>query len=33
LFEVGTATMMAARGAIKPIYALSQETGVAMDPK
>src|SRR3990172_9969063 len=33
MFEVGTATMMAARGAIKPVYELSKETGVDIDPK
>jgi sn-glycerol 3-phosphate transport system substrate-binding protein len=33
MFEVGTATMMAARGAIKPVYELAQETGVNLDPK
>jgi sn-glycerol 3-phosphate transport system substrate-binding protein len=33
MFEVGTATMMAARGAIKPVYELSKETGVTIDPK
>jgi len=33
MFEVGTATMMAARTAIKPVYALAQETGVNIDPK
>jgi sn-glycerol 3-phosphate transport system substrate-binding protein len=33
MFEVGTATMMAARGAIKPVYELAQETGVNIDPK
>ncbi|MFB3817643.1 MAG: sn-glycerol-3-phosphate ABC transporter substrate-binding protein UgpB [Candidatus Methylomirabilales bacterium] len=33
MFEVGTATMMAARGAIKPVYELSRETGVTIDPK
>ena len=33
MFEVGTATMMAARGAIKPVYELAQETGVSIDPK
>src|SRR5574342_568334 len=33
MFEVGTATMMAARGAIKPVYELSKETGVNIDPK
>lgn len=32
MFEVGTATMMAARTAIKPVWQLSQETGVAIDP-
>ena len=33
MFEVGTATMMAARTAIKPVYDLSNETGVNIDPK
>ncbi len=33
MFEVGTATMMAARGAIKPVYELAKETGVNLDPK
>ena len=33
MFEVGTATMMAARGAIKPLHELARETGVAIDPK
>ncbi len=33
MFEVGTATMMAARGAIKPVYELAKETGVDLDPK
>jgi len=33
MFEVGTATMMAAGGAIKPVYELSKETGVIIDPK
>src|SRR5512145_2164150 len=32
MFEVGTATMMSARGAIKPVHELIQETGVALDP-
>ena len=32
MFEVGTATMMAARGAVKPVYELMRETGVAFDP-
>jgi sn-glycerol 3-phosphate transport system substrate-binding protein len=33
VFEVGTATMMAAKGAIKPVYQLMKETGVPFDPK
>ena len=33
MFEVGTATMMAARTAIKPVYELAQETGVNIDPR
>jgi sn-glycerol 3-phosphate transport system substrate-binding protein len=33
MFEVGTATMMAARGAIKPVHELARETGVNIDPK
>ncbi len=32
MFEVGTATMMAARGAIKPVYELMKETGTPFDP-
>jgi sn-glycerol 3-phosphate transport system substrate-binding protein len=32
VFEVGTATMMAAGPAIKPVWQLSQETGIAIDP-
>ncbi len=32
MFEVGTATMMAAGPAIKPVYELFEETGVAFDP-
>ena len=32
MFEVGTATMMSARGAIKPVHELLRETGVALDP-
>jgi sn-glycerol 3-phosphate transport system substrate-binding protein len=32
MFEVGTATMMAARGAVKPVYELMRETGVTFDP-
>ncbi|RPJ52983.1 MAG: extracellular solute-binding protein, partial [Acidobacteria bacterium] len=33
MFEVGTATMMAAGKAIKPVHELAQETGVNLDPK
>ncbi len=33
MFEVGTATMMAARGAVKPAYELMREAGVPFDPK
>lgn len=32
IFEVGTATMMAAEGAIKPVYQLMAETGEPFDP-
>jgi sn-glycerol 3-phosphate transport system substrate-binding protein len=32
MFEVGTATMMAARGAVKPVHELMKETGVTFDP-
>ncbi|MBW2058487.1 MAG: sn-glycerol-3-phosphate ABC transporter substrate-binding protein UgpB [Deltaproteobacteria bacterium] len=32
VFEVGTATMMAARGAIKPVYEVMAESGVPFDP-
>jgi sn-glycerol 3-phosphate transport system substrate-binding protein len=32
MFEVGTATMMAAKGAVKPVYELMQEAGVPFDP-
>src|SRR5262249_26100235 len=32
VFEVGTATMMAARGAIKPVHALMAEAGERFDP-
>ena len=32
VFEVGTATMMAAKGAIKPVYELMAETGEPFDP-
>lgn len=33
VFEVGTATMMAAKGAIKPVYKLMDETGKDFDPE
>ena len=33
VFEVGTATMMAAKGAIKPVYQLMAESGEKFDPK
>src|SRR5438309_495764 len=33
VFEVGTATMMAATGAVKPVYKLMAETGEKFDPK
>jgi sn-glycerol 3-phosphate transport system substrate-binding protein len=33
VFEVGTATMMAAKGAVKPVSALMKEQGEAFDPK
>jgi sn-glycerol 3-phosphate transport system substrate-binding protein len=33
VFEVGTATMMGARGAVKPVYQLMQEAGEPFDPK
>jgi sn-glycerol 3-phosphate transport system substrate-binding protein len=32
VFEVGTATMMAAKGAIKPVYELMKEQGEPFDP-
>ena len=32
VFEVGTATMMAAKGAIKPVYEVMAESGVDFDP-
>jgi sn-glycerol 3-phosphate transport system substrate-binding protein len=32
MFDVGTATMMSARGAVKPVYELMKDTGVAFDP-
>ncbi|MGO4706267.1 sn-glycerol-3-phosphate ABC transporter substrate-binding protein UgpB [Microvirga sp. 2MCAF38] len=33
VFEVGTATMMGAKGAIKPVYQMMAETGEKFDPK
>src|SRR5262252_5786472 len=33
VFKVGTATMMAATGAVKPVYKLMQEAGEKFDPK
>lgn len=33
VFEVGTATMMAATGAVKPVHALMKDAGEAFDPK
>jgi len=33
VFEVGTATMMAAEGAIYPVYQLMKDSGKAFDPK
>lgn len=33
VFEVGTATMMAAKGAIKPMYQLMDEAGVEFNPE
>src|SRR5271166_3952017 len=33
VFEVGTATMMAAKGAVKPVYQLMAEAGEQFDPK
>src|SRR6185437_13198413 len=32
VFEVGTATMMAAKGAIKPVYQLMADAGEPFDP-
>ncbi|MEJ2165065.1 MAG: sn-glycerol-3-phosphate ABC transporter substrate-binding protein UgpB [Desulfobacterales bacterium] len=32
VFEVGTATMMAAKGAIKPVYQVMAESGLPFDP-
>jgi sn-glycerol 3-phosphate transport system substrate-binding protein len=33
IFEVGTATMMAAKGAVKPVYQLMADAGEHFDPK
>src|SRR5688500_9911026 len=33
VFEVGTATMMAATGAVKPVHGLMKETGEKCDPQ
>ena len=33
VFEVGTATMMAAKGAIKPVHQMMQEAGETFDPQ
>ena len=33
VYEVGTATMMAAKGAVKPVYQLMKESGQKFDPK
>ena len=33
VFEVGTATMMSAKGAIKPVYQLMNDSGIAWNPK
>lgn len=33
VFEVGTATMMAAKGAIKPVYQIMKESGEPFEPK
>jgi sn-glycerol 3-phosphate transport system substrate-binding protein len=33
VFEVGTGTMLAAGKAVKPVWELAQETGLAIDPK
>ena len=33
VFEVGTATMMSANGAIKPVYQLMKDAGEPFDPK
>ena len=33
VFEVGTATMMAAKGAIKPVFQLMKDAGEPFDPR
>ena len=33
VFEVGTATMMGAKGAIKPVYKMMEEAGEELNPK
>ena len=33
IFEVGTGTMLSARKAVKPVWELSQETGLPIDPQ
>src|SRR6187399_1083750 len=33
VFEVGTATMMAAKGAVIPVYQLMKDAGVPFDPQ
>jgi sn-glycerol 3-phosphate transport system substrate-binding protein len=33
VFEVGTGTMMAAKGAVYPVYQMMKDTGTAFDPK
>src|SRR6202012_3427771 len=33
VFEVGTATMMAAKGAVKPVYQLMKDAGEPFDPQ
>src|SRR5256885_14794749 len=33
VFEIGTGTMMAAKGAIKPVYEVMAEAGEPFDPK
>lgn len=33
VYEVGTATMMSAKGAVKPVYQVMKESGLKFDPK